>query len=111
MKTMNAKEKWVDVLRNGKYLQGRGALKQGRLSFSYCGLGVACEIYRKEFGGTWEGEAFRTGTSFATKSLPPDEVLKWLGISKITAQYLAKANDSLRLSFHEIADLIELNFS
>lgn len=95
----NAK-KWVTALRSGEYEQARGALT---LDGRYCCLGVACAISpipAKE----WLG-----------RSLLPDEVRTWLGLSHEAGRYkrvykaahLTSDNDERKLTFSEIADIIE----
>jgi hypothetical protein len=113
---VNANAKlWVAALRSGKYPQGRNCLSDG---INLCCLGVACEV------------AIENGTPVTKKPSPtgqyvfydgsigilPDSVRDWLGLTTRSGQYLAKdgkyadltvGNDDLRLTFSEIADIIE----
>lgn len=49
------KKLWCDALRSGKYKQGHGGLKivmeEGE-DYSYCCLGVLCEVYRTTVSGS-----------------------------------------------------------
>lgn len=50
MKT-EVKKKWVYALMSGKYMQGKGQLRQRN---QYCCLGVLCDIYKENTGkGEW----------------------------------------------------------
>lgn len=101
-------QKWVDALRSGKYSQAHGKLTRDNC---FCCLGVACEISGVEkkrdlYGITGE------------RHFLPLEVYQWLGINsrdplvfygndftKLTA-----VNDEFRLSFDQIANLIEKHY-
>lgn len=108
----NAK-KWVEALRSGEYQQTQGTLRNMRRGDSYCCLGVACEIYRKEFGGEWLDLDEDGWPYFLDRSANlPDDVQGWLGLKTSTGSFgdgdasLAGRNDD-GASFDEIADLIE----
>lgn len=113
--------KWVAALRSGEYEQGRAALRRGN---DFCCLGVACDI-----SGVGEWEDMRTGVGMffyrtekgsriGNSATLPAAVSRWLGIdtdnpklkygltgpSSLPASVL---NDSHKLPFSEIADLIE----
>lgn len=110
-------EKWVAALRSMEYRQAR---KRLRIEDRYCGLGVLCELHRREFGGEWvpaettaDGETaylYRGG-----RFQPPPAVLEWVdeNVGRKTividgAPYtLAELNDLLHMNFNDIADLIE----
>lgn len=111
-------QKLVEALRSEKFKQGRGRLCRVAPEGAsyYCCLGVACEIYQREVGGLQvelsDGslrQAFYDGRG----DTPPDVVVGWLGLSDCfgsmgTAELsLVCANDSLGLTFSQIADLIE----
>lgn len=74
-------EKWVDALESGEFEQCQYSLKKGD---SYCCLGVACEIYRRETGkGKWEKDEFILNSNpieFFIDNLPL-AVRDWLGLS------------------------------
>lgn len=107
----NAK-KWVAALRSGKYKQGKGALHKVSKSrhHTFCCLGVACEIYRKEN----EIKVVKYGSHIIYNEkagVLPQEVTDWLGLDNNGGYYskssLMSHNDEDRLSFEEIADIIE----
>ena len=102
----NAKN-WVKALRSGEFAQGRGRLKRGD---TYCCLGVACELYRREHPEiVWEYNGI-----LRKICITPDLVTKWLGLNSNTADFilggectsLMKLNDA-GLTFKEIADIIK----
>lgn len=116
---MNAEiaKQWTEVLRSGKYKQGRFSLrrydKKSHRS-TYCCLGVLCElavnagIVTRHRDGTY-GRNHEDGTL-------PSEVRKWAGVHEPTGRLgpesprtLAAANDSFNYDFNRIADLIEQN--
>jgi hypothetical protein len=122
--------KWVAALRSGNFKQGHGYLcsyketETGR-DYKYCCLGVACQLLAEEdntFAATVtdnpnEDPHILFGAQRALGRLP-DEVIDWLGIRwysaygnpKFMGLHAIHMNDSLRLSFNEIADRIEEEF-
>ena len=117
----------VAALRSGRYLQGRGRLKQiFKYSISYCCMGVMCEV-AMEHGVVLDvarhplGE-FSTSVSFdGSSAFLRRSVLEWLGLDvsvegdgdpvvgmygneKISASY---ANDELGWDFERIAASME----
>ena len=46
------KQKWIDALRSGEYVQGNGKLNTG----AFCCLGVLCDLAAKENLVKWEAE-------------------------------------------------------
>ncbi len=115
-------EKWIAALRSGEYQQGTTGLKDKN---NYCCLGVLCDLYVKETGkARWEentpelmSEAFISLTSEETEFLPL-EVVKWSGLEKEDPYVFYKdgynslviLNDVEKLSFTEIANLIEKEY-
>lgn len=101
------KEKWVAALKSGDYEQGKYALRKNN---KYCCLGVLCDIYSKEIGVEWEGQWIEG----ENKTLPI-EISTWCDIEPINIevdydtlkQYLTELNDTVKLPFREIADVIE----
>lgn len=111
---------WVDALRSGDFVQGKGSLAQDG---KYCCLGVACEV------------ALRNGVQMDVKRdtsvyyydqhsvhLPP-AVMEWLGITAMSPmvdyvnrtglpqrEFLTELNDLLGMPFAGIADAIEHTF-
>ena len=130
--SMNPKIKaqWLAALRSGEYQQGKGALRrtiQGEEKF--CCLGVLCELAVKAEVtpapvvdshqptlAAWQYENGNWG------SLPPS-VRDWAGLLSVDPsvivtsgsanhpvrheQNLSECNDDLRLTFAQIADVIE----
>lgn len=98
-----AKAKWIEALRSGKYKQGRGALRNGD---TFCCLGVLCDIsgVAKWDVTRYDGELY----------MPPKSVREWAGLDGYpvyldgpTGDDVSHLNDQMGLSFEEIADLIE----
>lgn len=136
MANREAIQKWVNALRSGRFIQGRGALKRDVVSPCfprseyYCCLGVACEV-AIENGVYVEREMhdkFPTGGDQTTENwaydgenyfLPPS-VVKWLGLKSRNPFVdhvkfpngcpLTIANDGELLSFEDIAEVIEKTF-
>jgi hypothetical protein len=107
-------KKWVEVLRSGKYRQGREALvarKPGK-HVSYCCLGVLCNLAVEEgiIEKHWRGGY---GSNNDIHYLP-QKVQNWAGLQTIAGGFgkhpitdsLANLNDE-GSSFKEIADVIE----
>lgn len=101
----NAK-KLVKALRSGKYKQGQDWLRIGN---TFCCLGVACDLYRKEFGTKWD----KRDMFFGEDTVLPIEVQEWFGFSDEEGSWskedhcsLISMND-MGKSFKEIADKIE----
>lgn len=123
---------WIAELRSGRHVQGRGLLEQseqveaeaGAVTVRRCCLGVVCRTamahglelpVSQEPREPHEYFAKRMVTYFDTHigTLPPD-VMAWLGLPLDSSVYIgitmpaANANDYLRLTFAEIADMIEI---
>lgn len=106
--------KYVAALRSGSYSQGGGCLRRHSYGeFKYCCLGVACEIsQRGEWSFEGEGWVYGTYTEPRVSTDLPVSVQDWLGIYSANPPLSAgisaiAANDTLKLSFKEIADLFE----
>ena len=110
------KSLWVAALRSGDYSQGRGALaKESVGEISYCCLGVLCELAFKKGLVTRSSSGFNTVTFNGEAALLPDALAKWSGVSREGSygngpHWLTEDNDEKRLSFNELADLIEEHF-
>jgi len=64
-------EKWVEALESGEFEQTQGALRAGD---SYCCLGVACEVYRRETGrGRWIQVEYTDTREFLAEDSPFEE--------------------------------------
>ena len=117
------KKLWLDALRSGELKQGRGQLKMivgGEAE--YCCLGVLCEVYVRTNKVNWEQSGYCCSLYGAT-GLLPYEVCEWSGLDEsnpiidnpikdrpsILTENLTGLNDEFKLSFKEIANLIEEN--
>lgn len=118
------KAKWVEALRSGEYPQGRQYLNQNG---NFCCLGVLTDLYIKEHNKEWTQEEGGTpgvkNAGFHTAILP-ESVIKWsdmtdevgaIGLSIIPPKDgqgfgLAHCNDGLKLTFDQIADVIQYAF-
>ena len=125
-------QKWVDALRSGDYKQGRKTLHNTNED-TFCPLGVACDIFAKEnpTRGRWSGGDFLTSCQSNRSGLPL-QVADWLGMKRkpgtialarseevaylanayatygpASGQNLVQDNDTRRLTFAQIADIIE----
>lgn len=110
------KAKWLDALRSGKYVQGRGALRTE--SDTYCCLGVLCDVVGEEWkrkpSGAWGVEL--VGGEFVESGVLTPTVRDKCGLNAcnpevmlpggVYPEALSELNDS-GMSFAEIADLIE----
>jgi len=124
------KQKWLIALRSGEYKQGKFSLKSvvnGEIR--YCCLGVLCDIAVKEGVLNWKPDIATRSVSedpnhkyyeledaYVAQLLPP-KVKEWAHLESASPVIsdpensiyhdLASANDSLNLSFNEIANEIE----
>jgi len=116
--------KWIEALRSGKYKKTTGCLKrvENHEQEKFCALGVLCDIYQKESEEPL-AENKRTPTAKKTKvsidgefNRLPIKVRNWAGlgdsVARVQAMYstIELLNDDQKLSFKEIADIIEKNF-
>lgn len=104
---MNAeiKTKWLEALKSGKYVQGRGKLRHDG---KYCCLGVLCDVVDPSRWSTppsW----FPIYEFDGCSGQIPDDMGEWLGIGPQLQKTLIGMNDVQRLSFKSIADWIERN--
>lgn len=105
------KERWLKALRSGEYPKVRGYLKTLE---GYCCLGVLCDLYSKETGIQWDN--YDGSYSFmGADGVPPPKVKNWADTNPTFPSVKFKGilfnlqtlNDYERLTFNEIADLIE----
>ena len=117
-------ELWEEALLSGEYKQGIGLLcevdKRLNNKFSFCCLGVLCEVYQKHVGGlTIEDKDVikLNNVNFKCRSYNgeteelPDVVRKWAELNDPDGSYypsksLAADNDGLQ-SFSDIAETIK----
>lgn len=102
---------WAEELESGKYSQVQRRLKEGNIG--RCCLGVACDYSSV---GQWQGDTYVSNEQHDSVCLP-SSVAEYLGLSEgedpwiLTSESdlnmsFAGCNDSLGLSFKEIAFLI-----
>lgn len=123
----DVKAKWVAALRSGEYNQADGAL---RIKDTFCCLGVLCDLYKQEQGGTWELTAYMGAEMLDGQYhfVPPNNdgqpgvlptcVAKWAGLklndphlktectNEDSIECISELNDR-GAKFDHIADLIE----
>lgn len=117
-------DRWTAALRSGEYLQGTRCLcliDKDTGNKLYCCLGVLCDLHAKETNQSWEtddnnmtGNPRVLAYQNAAKLLP-GVVSAWAdmktcrkyGMPMVKDTYLMVLNDVERLTFNEIADLIE----
>lgn len=97
-------EKWCAALRSGEYKQGRGYLQPTINTF--CCLGVACKVFSPEHPNA--NGRFPAACAPSTVTKDP----QWLvdvnrDFNKRSGESLIGLNDSLHLTFDEIADCLE----
>lgn len=102
-------QKWIDALRSGKYRQTIGGLQD---EDGYCCLGVACKVFVPDVLLEKTRNNFISGLFPAAQPHAP----AWLkdindDFLNKTGESLSVLNDgtgpSLRLTFDEIADLLQ----
>lgn len=106
------KKLWLAALRSGEYRQARYKLRTRQNGF--CCLGVLCNIHAQE---NPELAALNVSplSYFGETGLLPSKVKSWAGLksNNPTVKYkgntvtLALLNDNKRLTYNQIADLIE----
>lgn len=103
------KKQWISALRSGKYKQGQKKLCYGNQNGTrYCCLGVLSLL-------AVENGVCSRRTAFAKNESLTPSVSTWSGIQTNEPQivynggnrYLTSLNDDEKLSFNELADLIE----
>lgn len=108
-------DQWVKALRSGKFKQTTGKLE--RIDGNCC-LGVLCNIAMVEGICDYDNQ-FNGMIQFDNNpDLLPNSVQEWAGMKeddgtivyKGKSRSLAYLNDSLNLSFKEIANVIEKNW-
>ncbi len=97
------KKQWVEALRSGRYKQGREYLRTELSdgSYSYCCLGVLCDIREV---GLWNS----LYPGYHDNGLPNSTILDNVKLDFYTALKLADMNDN-GASFGEISDWIDAN--
>jgi hypothetical protein len=126
------KSKWLAALRSGEYEQARGGLQRilyrdnetGHIDCGFCCLGVLCDLAWKEDVCYWmDQEAVfndQFGRAVYNADALPGPVMEWAGLDSVDPEVtfffgdlgkttLSNLNDSFRLDFGQIADIIEEN--
>ena len=126
------KAKWIAALRSGQYEQARGGLQRilyrdnetGHIDCGFCCLGVLCDLAWKEDVCYWkdQGAVFNDqfGRAVYNADALPGPVMEWAGLDSVDPEVpfffgdigkatLSNLNDSFRLDFGQIADIIEEN--
>jgi hypothetical protein len=111
MTRREARQKWIEGLRHGPYRQGVGYLHllhgEGKeRQEAFCCMGVACHILLPD-----EAQEFVSSidaVSYLDELYQLPEVLKTaLGLKKGSCDILGTANDTHKLTFDQIAFLLE----
>jgi len=98
----DVKRMWVDALRSGRFVQGKGTLfHSGR----HCCLGVLAEVVGRLEGRCVVGE-YRGQKIHCYDHLPMG-FMREIGLSASSHGFLTVMNDSGEATFEEIADFIE----
>ncbi len=97
----DVKEKWVLALTQERYEQGHGCL---RYAEDFCCLGVLCDLHSYETGHPWDIDE---ETYLGETLTPPQAVMEWAGLDREAVARLSCLNDSQRLSFASIAEIIQ----
>lgn len=105
-KVRNARRKWVEALRSGKFKQANGVLWAapglGRKHETFCCLGVYCRLVDPKFPRAADYEALHTAVF-------PENVRPKSPIPEMAQGSFAALNDDFGWSFKRIATLIEKN--
>jgi len=120
-------KRWIEALRSGEYQQGRLSLRN--ISNQFCCLGVLCDIAKDELGLDWvlkeDGNRYEIdnrhtniplkiadliGIDIGYIQIPVDISKLYPGYRNIKRVTLVELNDFYRLSFNQIADILEQQF-
>lgn len=113
---MSIKEDWIKALRSGKYKQGTGCLRKGD---EYCCLGVLCEVLDLDFIPIYAEDDLE-GIEGVEREIDnkilygiqgneggiPYSLLEIMKL-EINQDYFVELNDGQKLSFEEIANVLE----
>ena len=110
----SVKARFIKALRSGKYKQGFGTMRDSNDKF--CVLGVLCNLHAQEHPVIAKKQKYKTEYLGDSASLPM-VVQTWAGLSSDNPKLpgvkgqptLMHLNDSKRLTFPEIATLIEFS--
>lgn len=95
------RETWCQALESGEYKQGRHRLRTiENVGYSYCCLGVACELYQKATGkGAWVNGGFKLDADFNSHYIDSPKIAEYFGLIVDHVQdspqaILSNSNDS-----------------
>lgn len=115
------KQKWIEALRSGEYVQGTGCLHNAD-NGSFCCLGVLCDLADQEgiitsFGSEEDHDGLNGNvyTYDSEKFVLPKSVRDWAGIAQdnplmstgMNLMDIAELNDHYRYNFERLAELID----
>jgi hypothetical protein len=98
---MTLKERFIEALQNGNYMQCDHMLKDPSYSNCFCAGGLLCEIYNNK---EWEYNNGLLRYNYEGRyfyNYPPLELCEMVGI---TSTELVRWNDEEKISFKEIAN-------
>ena len=97
--------KWCEALRSGEYKQITGRLESAN---GLCCLGVACKVFIPEDKQEFKEGGLLRGGGFHCQSNSPGNIRDLISIfQKLGGQGLMSLNDTMGLTFDEIADVLE----
>lgn len=102
----NEVKTWIRALRSGDYKQTTGSLQSAD---GFCCLGVACDLFIPKKEKQLGKKGFLVGCNVSDQPAAP----KWLldiqsvGFSEAHRESLVYLNDVEKLTFNEIADLLQ----
>lgn len=103
-----AKEKWIEALRSGKYKQGKSCLMG--TDNAYCCLGVLVRVFEEHYGLKFDQKVTPANSvefgSFCSIASPPEIVIDWIGLAPGHQTLLMNLNDKHGCSFAGIADVL-----
>jgi hypothetical protein len=102
MMNRELKQKWINALRSGSYIQGRNRLRN--LDNSFCCLGVLCDIVDNS---KWERGKYQYIYSYHAYHSSYHMLRKLMTLSHQIE--LINLNDKEKADFNQIADWIERN--
>lgn len=96
-----AKAKWLEALRSGRYAQARESLRN---SDGFCCLGVLCDATNPN---GWSGQAWSYKGSTMWETSLPVNFMNEINLAGEMEDNLINMNDRQGKSFSQIADWIE----
>lgn len=101
------KQRWIDALRSGDYIQGAGRLHDPEEN-SFCCLGVLCDLYIKDHSKStaWSfGPSVNEEAINATEGYLPGEVIDWAKLqSSFSGDLVVYQDDGTGIEVTELND-------